>query len=481
MAKIYKVKNINEALNLAKEFKATSKYTLFRGQAQNWDVVPTAGRLSESDYEKTKEKVERLYYYFLTTKSLKKYSSNIDTFFSIAQHYGVPTHYIDFTSSIEVAFYFATNSTSTKLSENCAIICLNENDFEEFIKFTKVLHDRNNVVAPFILKHNIENLWRLQSQKGSFLFTPYPNIELLYKFDRILFPFETPFKDIKEKDIYPVRKSELEIMLDHYFAAEIQIDGEERLKLFSEMINIPITTLPPVNQFKILQKKEVHKSWYSKTYRKWHFPLKEDWQSSGSEKKITLNLNFDQSQFINSSIFFIRKEFTSKNIERKTPLKFQIHSHSKLSKKLKFIIYRSCTRIWDGLRNLPYTNDEIFFIISKYLFLELFCNAKESIDDLPSFEMSNKYGTRTRFKANPQAIAESFRSDIDEIILSEMARPIPCELLLHISKPRYIFDFFKLIELFKQEIVAYQVLANRENDNPAIFYTPTQISIFGYA
>lgn len=62
-----------------------------------------------------------------------------------------------------------------------------------------------------------------------------------------------------------------------------------------------------------------------------------------------------------------------------------------------------------------------------------------------------------------------------------MPRPIPSELLLHTNKPSYVFDFEKLLNLFKTEMVAYQVLDNSKNDKPVVFYTPAQIKILGYA
>ena len=62
-----------------------------------------------------------------------------------------------------------------------------------------------------------------------------------------------------------------------------------------------------------------------------------------------------------------------------------------------------------------------------------------------------------------------------------MARPIPSEILLHINTPRYIFDFSKLLDLFKKELIAYQVLENSENNNPVIFFSPSQLRTIGYA
>lgn len=81
----------------------------------------------------------------------------------------------------------------------------------------------------------------------------------------------------------------------------------------------------------------------------------------------------------------------------------------------------------------------------------------------------------------PNNVVLAYREDIDSVVLSHMPRPIPSELLLHINRPRYVFDFKKLVELFRKEAVAYQVFDNRQDDIPVIFYSPAQINILGYA
>ncbi|MCT4601998.1 MAG: FRG domain-containing protein [Marinifilum sp.] len=485
MGKIYKTKSIADALELAQEFKKKGKYNLFRGQAQNWEVIPTAGRVSKNKIQESEEQLKRLLYYFNSELSLKKYCSRIDDFFAIAQHYGLPTNYIDFTKSIDVAFYFATNSKSNKLNDNCSIICLNENDFKSFVTFSKCLYERDQVIPPYIVTDNVENLWRLQAQKGCFLFTPYDKIEMFYDFDKILFPFDSPFNKILKEDIYPERKSELEIMLDSYFDTERRIKGQKRMFSFAKELNIPITHIPEPNQFEILEKREIHKSWYSYTYRKWNFKLNEQWQDSSTQKTIHIFILKPQleqlkklPQIIGANL---NEEYLNNKIDRRTPLVFNIKVDIKLSMKNLSLMNENCRRIWDGTRNLPFKNEEIFKIISKYLCLEIESLRKEVKTNLITLEMTNKYGSKTRFKASPENVVKAFRDDIEEVIDKNKPRPIPSELLLFINKPRYIFDFKKLIEFFKEEAIIQQIFHNRGNKNPVIFYTPSQIKVLGYA
>lgn len=483
MSQTYKTKNIEEALKLAKKFQKSGKYNLFRGQALNWEVKPTAGRLSDKKIEKSKNQLERIFLFFNQDKTLKKYCKEVDSYFAIAQHYGIPTNYIDFTESVEVAFYFATNSKSNKLGGECSIICLNEKDFEESIEFIKILFDKGNVIRPYISRIKVENLWRLEAQKGCFLFTPYNVIEHFYRFDRITFPFTKPFKGIDKKDIYPERKSELEIILDHFFDTEERIEDQKRLQKFGKELNIPVTTIPKHNQYEILEKKEVHKSWYSYSYRKWRHSFNEKWKSSKNEKYVNLSflLKISKEEFIKDVKSKLAKEFDIKKINRKTPLNFELLIKPKLSKKNSKIIATNCKNIWDGTRNLPYSIDDIFTILSTYLFLEFRDKLEQEYTEQILLEMTNKYGSRVRFEADKLSIPNYFRNDINDIILKNKPRPIPSELLLHINKPRYVFDFDRLIDFFKIEAIANQVFYNRENKHPVIFYTPVQIDVLGYA
>lgn len=488
MTKTYKVKNLEEALLLAQKLKKKGKYNLFRGQAQNLRVTPTLSRISNKSYTQLKEKLERLYYFFSTHSSLKKFKTDIDWFYAVAQHYGIPTNYIDFTSDIEVAAYFATNSKSNIVGTDCSIICLNEGDFKSFIEFTNVLYSKDKVIPPYIARVDVDNLWRLQAQKGCFLFTPYDDIEYYYDFDKILFPFEKPFENLSKSEIYPERKSELEILIDQYFNTEEKINGEKRLHLFAKQFNIPIKTLPPMESEKLLIQNKAHSSWKSKFFKQWIYQIKDEWQSPTLSIKavIKINSNISTQDLFHHILKKLNSFFLSQNIKRSNALHFEIVSKPQINKKLKNIINRNMTRIWDGTRNLPFTDLEILEIIAKYVCLEL----KESKDNVENsqdgekmilIEMNSDYGSRTRCYASPSKLVSAFRKDLGKVLVNRFMPTDQVEILLHINIANLLFDFKKLLQAFKNEIIAYQVFHNSEYENPVIFYTPSQINVLGYA
>ncbi len=485
MGESYRVNSYYEARELAKSFQASGKYNLFRGQAKNWKVIPSIGRVANKEYPKVKEKIERFYDYFKTEESLAKYASCIDTIFSIAQHYGLPTYYIDFTSDVDVTFFFAMNSKENKINEDCSIVCLNEEDFCECVEMFKYIFEKENVHPPFILKAEVDNLWRLEAQKGCFIFTPEINIENFYDFDRILFPFNPAIGKLKEEDIYPIHKSELEILLDHYFETERRINNQEKfVELFnSNDITFNSVELDDEPNYSLLKLKEIHSSWSSVEYTKWFFPLTESWFELDTVKCIELTLPKIKKDTQTESVIAdeLSTQFALLKIQKSTPLSFIVFPGSVKSKKKSKDIANMCSILWNGTRNLPITIDEIVDILASYL-SEIIRNKKDiQKNELITIEMQNLYGVTSRCQVNPINILRAFRTDIDKIIVDYLPRPIPSELLLHIPVPQYIFDFKKLTDLFKTELIVSQAIHNTENKYPVIYFSPSQIKILGYA
>lgn len=488
MSENFRVNNLSEALNLTRQFSASGQYNLFRGQGQNWKVIPSLARLDRSELENGLDKLKRLYYYFTTHKPLEKFASDIDWFFAVAQHYGLPTNFIDFSKSIEVAAFFATNSKSNKIGEDCVIICLQEDEFNEVMQFSKVIYEKDKVIAPYIVKPNVDNLWRLQAQQGCFVYTPYADFELYYEFDRIIFPFSEQYKGIPLEHIYPSRKSELEILLDHYFNAEIKIEGQERFSKFIKENNISQHIIPSLSFNHLLKSNISHSSWNSNLFNDWLFNVDEEYSNALLSNTIEIHFDFNKSigEEIQEIINELSIHFEKKSIGRNSSLTFKIVAKPKLSKKLTRIVTTSCSRIWDGTRNLPFLDSEIQNIIAKYVCLEIYedkLNATPSItaEELISLELTNEYGSKTRCYASPSKILTSFRDDLKEIFIDDPTDIMSPEILLHVNKPDLLFDFNRLLQLFKDELIPYQVLYNSEDKNPVIFYTPTQITILGYA
>jgi hypothetical protein len=123
---------------------------------------------------------------------------------AIAQHYGIPTTFLDLTTNPEIAVLFAKSSTGAERSDEAVIYCFLEAGLK-------------SVAVARLIRINIDNLWRLEAQRGLFLdFLEESLIDTLRaRAIRIHFPSE--FLAAEERTrLYPVRKSALESIIDQW-------------------------------------------------------------------------------------------------------------------------------------------------------------------------------------------------------------------------------------------------------------------------
>jgi hypothetical protein len=488
MSEIFQAKDLTEALALANKFKLTGKYNLFRGQSQDWPVMSSLGRLLPDTDPEVQKRIERLFLFFDANPNLHKYKLDVDWFWAVAQHHGLPTNYIDFTSNPAIAAFFATNSKSNISGKDSVIVCLDESDWQTFMSGLGDYFKRQGVIAPYITRIEVDNLWRLQAQEGCFMFSPYNNIEFFYDFDRIVFPYSEPYNVINKNQIYPKRKSELEQMLDQYFNMEGRIEGAERFRRMAESINMPVVEVGPLKYNEYFKRKQKHRSWRSEEFKAWDFPLKEQW--SGRLKSIRLQFDFDYELPIQSIASNIHKQivgfFRKRKVGRETHINFSIKTNANIGKKELNLVNRSCSRVWEGMRHLPYSDDEIIKVIIDVVITSVFKEiygktVSISGEDLLLLEMTNEYGNSTKCRVSPSVIMGAFRNDLNNILADSAPKILSPEILLHINDPFLLFDFHELLEAFKREMICYQVLRQRENELPVIFFTPAQIKELGYA
>ena len=487
MSEIFEVADLKAALQLAKQFKASGKYNLFRGQAQNWPVMSSLGRLLPDSDPEIQKQLERLFLFFDSSPALRKYKTDIDWFWAVAQHYGLKTNYIDFSDSPEVAAYFATHSKDNVPGKDAVIICLNEADWTLFMSGLKGYFEEEKVIVPYIARIDVDNLWRLQAQQGCFMFTPYSHLEFFYDFDRIKFPFSEPYSAIRSDHIYPQRKSELEQLLDHYFNMEGRIEGAERMRKLAEEINMPVSHIGRLEFDHYFKRKQKHKSWRSAEFKSWDLPLVERWDPG---KSVRLRLAYDREVPAAEQLGIIRLQLTDlfkkRKVDRITPVKFYLGPIPGLAGRDLKLIQRCCNRAWEGMRNLPFSDAEIIEIISQVIVTGI---TEELTDTTFSFsgekllllEMTNEYGNTSRCRVSPSVILSAFRPDLFDILADGAPKVLQPEILLHINDPYLLFDFHLLLAAFKNEMICYQLLQQQENEHPVIFFTPAQINVLGYA
>lgn len=489
MAKIYYVETPREALELALKFKKSKKFNLFRGQNEDWPLVASINRLSSSKRKKAVDKLLAFKLFLSKYKFSEEYVDNLDYMMAIGQHYGIPTDFIDFTYSPEIATFFATHSNKDLAGKNGVIFCVNKEDFKSTIEFFNIIFEEKGLISPYIFEPKINNLWRLQAQCGCFLQLMFGGIENLYEFDKIIFPHNNEVPgNICVADIYPKNKSDLEIILDNYFAAVNINEGAKRIEKFAKDINMRITKIPKQKVYEYVKSRKIHKSWKIQNTKSWKYGVQAPLSRLKNIEFILqvkckgdLDKDIEHIEIQLSSIF---KELIITNKRSIAPI---INFTPALrSSKLLSLINKNVRRMWDGMRTLPYTRRQILYSISKYLVLEFYDSVKkvdiESLFYSPILiSMSDSFGTHCRCLTSRLCLQSAIREDILDIQSNSLPKSISTDLLLYVQKTNIVFDFDELVSLFYYEIIPSQMIQSKHSCKPTLFFSPIYVDRLGYA
>lgn len=487
MCKTYRVNSPTAALELARKLQKKHTFDLFRGQNEDWPLVASINRLSP---KKRKEAAERLYIFqlFLAKHNpTKKYAKDLDYVVAIAQHYGIPTDFIDFSRSPEIALFFATHSSKDLQGKEGVILCLNKKEFVDCVDLFKSLFTNQKLIPPYIYDVKIESLWRLQAQQGCFLQLMFGNLEKLYPFDKIIFPHDGSTINIKETDVYPANKSELEILLDNYFAAERTDEGAKRLQKFAKATGISITHRPPQPEYRYVKSRKAHSSWKSANTKAWEYKMKE---TLCTKKDIGFEFHIKSTNDFQKDTVQITKQLSilfreHKITKRKCITPCIFFTPQLRSRTISCLINTNVKNIWDGMRNLPYTRKQIIHAISSYLTLASYQYAQkrdleECFPDSILMEMSDSFGTPSRYLVSKTGLLKAIREDILDIQDDSLPKSKSTELLLYVQRVKVVFDFSKLTLLFANEIIPFQMI-RCHTDRPTLYFSPVYIDRLGYA
>jgi hypothetical protein len=491
---IYTVKCVDDAVELAQKFKDSGKYDLFRGQRENWPLISSFARLSDEKREQELETLKRFFAWVHSTKELEYLQHNEDTMWAVAQHHGLKTNYIDFTTDSAVAGYFASENAEKIKGPSC-IMCL---DTSDLLGFWKLLS--SDYPPPKIVHVEVPNLWRLEAQKGIFLQSNLDGFERIYDLDRIVFPPTKTVSYPKSNEIYPDRKSNLEKLLDQWIMLERLKAGSDA---FEQIVggNITKLTVKPENYpEEVILAMEInnHSSWNSilndwlPTKRESFFAVKQ------AKAEIQVELNEDD---LKKQGFFpsrdclvenLRQQFENNKDIRTNLANFQC---SVIGNKIYGIKIDSkpIEMLWDGLRNHPYSNQEVAEGIANCVALQILMQADEyrqthNLEAVANYifgetveiEFGSEDGSYSRAFVSKKDLLAAVRPDLEKFLKTEYKKVLSSKniagLLQLIPYPNLLFEFQKLAHLFATQISPLQVLTR---SRLAIFYTPAQLDKLG--
>jgi FRG domain len=499
--KVYETENIEAAVELAYKLKAEGHYNWFRGQVRDKPPVSSLYRVFASgDSEKKEKALSRIKMFFdwvgqIPELRFLQEPGYVHDIFAIMQHYGIPTHYIDFTTDPAVAGFFAADTSNPPTEGKSCIYCLNTEDLISDWNTIKDIDSRKEFSIELV-RIDVLNLWRLQAQRGVFLFADY-NWQIDYPMDRILFPYSGYQSYPTREQIYPEHKSPLEQLLDQYFFLEAATSSDEEMQRWVEELkarggNASYRRWETWSEgfYADALNKESNlvplKSWSSEVLRPWEIAPEEDYyQTIGPTKKLKPQAGAEEIREAMSSGIksILRSDPTirSKTVDWEFPELPESLSQDQLNDMLR--------PVWNGMRRLPYTEVEIADAFGSVAMLLMLGFSREDsfteqmklfsqcFGECVKVEFASQDLSGSRGLVARESLQKALRPDIAELLApSYKERANDFHILFQIIyNPRLMFEFNEFISMFAQEVIPTQVMMQRD----LILFNPVRLKNFG--
>jgi FRG domain len=222
MTALVAVKSPKDAIRTCWDLAATAPH-VFRGQAQDWPLVPTLFRLPESERWQAFIELDSFGHWAATTTDLPKDPLAIK---AIAQHYHMPTELLDLTTSPDAACFFAQDTHDAN-ADLAVIYAFAEEDLRDICDLS-------------VVSLAIDGLWRMERQSGRFLRCSSNEASILASIAKKIFFPRQSLQRTQRAIYYPEHKSRLETSLDSYFSG-VRVNGaiREHERLFEAKVLLP--------------------------------------------------------------------------------------------------------------------------------------------------------------------------------------------------------------------------------------------------
>lgn len=487
---ILNARNPSEALELAEKLRSTGKFDLFRGQSQNWPVESTFNRKEGGDRATKLERFNAFYGWAKSTPGMQPYTQNDDSILAVAQHYGLATPLVDFTTDPSVAMAFAVQNKTT--TEDAVIVLVNSKELGKFIEESKFIRNIDKIK---VLRPTVPNLWRLEAQKGVFIDLPVVNFESWFPFARIVFPaLELPAPE-QSPTLYPKRKSDLERLIDRYFMEERVKRGglfAANLPTFSKMRTVELIepdVQDGINKARISSSLSQHHSWAGAKTARWRpdqIPHEQYRDAPSAPFVIALESKTIGVATFNYLVSTLLKNLESGALNRDDLTSFKVEVPSDCSNAFREDkMVEGLSRIWDGMRRLPFPNLAISRALVRYLQIATHHGRMSDVYDQPlAIEFGTKLsGSYSRAFISSELPVDLVRDDIMSFIRADYKTSLSQNLkglIDSIRSPNKLFEFSCFVDFIADQVIPSQEF-ERGPSGLAQFYSPLDYEIFGLA
>jgi len=207
-----------QAVQFARLLSHDRHCDLFRGQPVDWNPVPGVLR-SSIDRQPSQDRWQRFSGWAAAQPTFAGIARHPKKLAAIAQHYGVPTYLLDFSRNPRVAAFFATHTEVPPAEGLGCIYCLRSGALDASHHHAPAFM-RYYEITPQTERVEVDGLFRMQAQEGSFVYANQATWTSFFRVDVIRFPRTEPVASPHPGDIYPKTQSEIEQLVSDYFANE---------------------------------------------------------------------------------------------------------------------------------------------------------------------------------------------------------------------------------------------------------------------
>lgn len=515
---IHRVASLREAVALAESLKAEGTYDLFRGQARDHPPRPSLARILQSRDEariaRARRRLELFERWLGDTPELAylQEPGREHDFMAVAQHYGIPTYFLDFTTEPAIAGFFAADTKEPPTDQQSCIYLLDSNELRDVWDTLKDVEEREGAFIELVTI-DVTNLWRLQAQRGVFVATNY-NWEVDFPLDRIVFPY-TGYPDAPTpEEIYPIDKSPLEQLLDQHFAVEGATYASEELRAMIEELQRQGKSASwgtwaafedgmYAPAFKQPSDVRPLPSWSETRLEAWRTYLDEDYHTTvgaGADVRVELRDPSMIGAEVHNAVVAMLGAGRSGEAEARADGRAAKRSIGPRERAVSWSVeglpeglgsdaLDELLRLaWNGMRRLPYSDHQLATAlgtvarlaageVNKGTVIKEHVRFPELFDDGIQLELGYADGSGSRAYVSSRRLGDAMRQDLRALLVPEhqTLADNPRDVFRVLYNPRLLFDFESLQELFVESLIPSQVVLHRK----PVLFNPAQLIRLG--
>ena len=418
---------------------------------------------------------------------------------AVAQHYGMPTPFLDFTTEPDVAAFFASDTGGRpRPKQTACILCLNRATFEqswEDLNASYRADSGQDLVR--IVEIDVQNLWRLHAQSGLFI-DMRVDANLFEMFSHMLhiyFPLPSHHDTKLNDKYYPKNKSHVELLLDQHFLIETYDGREARLKaIFGSVIKAgDLASLGEQGAFNKARLPDAHPSWSEVALEPWKVEPKEVYDVAISTEihGLAIDTTSDPNSAaasIHAQVMTVLGKSNARNRlgdswEVRDQAGAMAHENEGDMDESPRPLGEVVRLLYDGMRFKPYEDAEIASAIANYVTLNCFPSwptMTEWWGSITGVELDGG-SVRARGFCGGSTLIDTLRPDFEELLTPDARAEFKAEGIraaLHfLIDPRRLFEFQKFRKMFAEQVIPTTALVRVEGY--VLHYNIADVRVFG--